>query len=120
MVLVDRLVADFEPSHRSVYPAETSHHPLVIGESELANSSPNVLGPIFGHCGQPYNPTVHANALKRFGLRALIMLANQQVVAGTRFACTQADRATRPGESEAGTGGDLSRVVRHVDLRWTG
>ena len=61
--------------------AETNDQSLVIDESELANSMQNGLGAINGH----HEHTVHANALKRFGLRALIMLANQQVVAGTGF-----------------------------------
>lgn len=44
----DELVADFEPSHRSVCPADTATNSLVIDESELANSMSNGLGAISG------------------------------------------------------------------------
>ena len=46
--LVDRLVGDFEPSHRSANSAETGSYSLVIDESELANSRRNGVDAVSG------------------------------------------------------------------------
>ena len=46
------------------------------------------------------------------------MLANQQVVAGTRFASTQMTARERLC-GEAGMGGDLARVIRWDQVRWS-
>ena len=46
----DKLIAEFEPSHRSVNSAQTSNRSLVISEFEATNSVSNGLGAISGHC----------------------------------------------------------------------
>ena len=48
LVLVDRMVADYEPGHRSVNSAEVSNRSLVIDDFELTNSTRNTLGAILG------------------------------------------------------------------------
>jgi hypothetical protein len=47
-VLVDKLVADLESRDRSANSAETDSCSLVIGVFELANSTRNDLGSIYG------------------------------------------------------------------------
>ncbi len=42
-VLVDKLIPDFEPSHRSAYSAKIARCSLVIDESDLANWRQNPL-----------------------------------------------------------------------------
>jgi hypothetical protein len=44
----DRLVADFEPSHRSVNSAAVANYSLVIDGFGMANSTQNRLGAVFG------------------------------------------------------------------------
>ena len=50
-LLADRLVADFEPSHRSANSAETADSSLVIEEFEATNSRQIRLGRVCGYCG---------------------------------------------------------------------
>jgi hypothetical protein len=54
----DKLAAEFEPSHHSVYSAETDDQSLVINDFEVTNSHPNRLAPVSGHCafGEPNSP----------------------------------------------------------------
>jgi hypothetical protein len=47
----DKLVSDFDPSHRSANSAETGNSSLVIDHPELANSERNDLGSISGYHG---------------------------------------------------------------------
>ena len=44
----DKLVADFDPRHRSADWAEHVIGSLVIGEFEATNSRPNGLGAVYG------------------------------------------------------------------------
>ncbi|MFT7536429.1 MAG: hypothetical protein ACI85K_002383 [Hyphomicrobiaceae bacterium] len=46
--LAHKLIADFEPSHRSARSAQAADYSLVIDESELTNSRQNGIGSIFG------------------------------------------------------------------------
>ena len=57
----DKLVAEFEPSHRSVYSAETDDRSLVIGELEATNSRSNRLGRVCGHCALTFEATNSAS-----------------------------------------------------------
>ncbi|MFT6082488.1 MAG: hypothetical protein ACJAQZ_004568 [Planctomycetota bacterium] len=45
----DKLVANFDPIHRSESSAETNDQSLVIGAFRMANSTQNGLGCISGH-----------------------------------------------------------------------
>jgi len=47
-ILVDKLIPDLEPGHRSVYSAETGDSSLASDESEQAISRQDRLGAVYG------------------------------------------------------------------------